>query len=190
MSKYFCFIGVLFICFYFYSAFSMEEDVIKTKVHSIHKTKQQILSVAKKESATSEEKALLLAVASIETEDFSNNFPVGDNKSGDAYNVSLYKMNVGMIKDIDPAINPSELQNNMKLATQVMLKGVRKFGVNKFLTYHRGGAGAFDGKIPGKDIKPYVDAVKKIAEKYLEDPKQLSPDTTDDTRYTIVVPAI
>lgn len=47
-----------------------------------------------------------------------------------------------------------------------------------------------DVKVPEKDITPYIDAVKKISEKYLEDSKQLSPDTTDNTRYTIAVPAI
>lgn len=179
---------IIFVCFLCLPVSA--EELIKTEVHDIHQIKQQILSVAEKEDATPEEKALLLAIASIETEDFSNNYPAGDNKSGDAYNVSLYKMNVGMIKDIDSTIKPFELQNNIKLATQVILKGIRKFGVNKFLTYHRGGAGAFDSTVPEKDIKPYTDAVKKIAEKYTQDQKQLSPETTDDTRYTIFVPAI
>lgn len=179
---------ILFICFFSFSAFA--EDIIKTEVPDIHKTKQQILSIAEKEDATSQEKALLLAVASIETENFSSNYKDGDGKTGDAYNVSIYKMNIGMIRDIDSRVDPIELNTNIKKATEIALKGIRKFGVNKFLTYHRGGAGAIDGKIPEKDIKPYINAVKKIAEKYLEDPKQLSPETTDDTRYTIVVPAI
>jgi hypothetical protein len=164
--------------------------LIEIKIEGISKVKREILLAANEMKARDAEKALVLAIASIETEKMVVDYPDGDNKSGDAYNVSIYKMNVGMIRNIDSSINPLDIHFDNTKATKVLLTGIRKFGTDKFLTYHRGGETALNDKTNSKDIEPYISAIKQIAKKYQEDPYQLNPYKTDNTRYTVAVPAI
>ena len=117
-------------------------------------------------------------------------YPEGDNKKGDAYNVSIYKMNVGMIRAIDSSINPIDIHLDNKLATKVLIEGIRKFGLEKFLIYHRGGETAFNKDVQDNNIIVYVNAIKQIAKKYKSDAHQLDSNKTDDIRYTVEVPAI
>lgn len=181
---------VLAICYENDAVSKTFSRLIRTEAEGLKNVKRQILLTADEMNATDKEKAIVLAIASIETENMSIDYPEGDNKSGDAYNVSIYKMNVGMIRNIDRSVNPSDIHLDNKKATKVVISGIRKFGLDKFLIYHRGGESAFNSTSNGAEIMSYIEAIKTIAKKYKESPNQLNSYKTDDIRYTIKIPAI
>ncbi|MEM7617664.1 MAG: hypothetical protein AAF195_04715, partial [Pseudomonadota bacterium] len=162
----------------------------KITVPNLSITKRKIISTADKLFASKREKSFLLAIASIETKDMSIDYPAGDGKKGDAYNVSIYKINLALLKSISPNIDADLIHNDIEQATQIVLTGIRKFGINNFLRYLRAGESGFNGKISENDIIPYINAIKDIACKYLSEPWQFNPATIDNIRYTIHVPAI
>jgi hypothetical protein len=152
--------------------------------------KAKILRAANAFNAVAREKSILLAIASIETERMQIDYPKGDGKTGNAYNVSIYKMNIGMLKELDAGVNINLVNNSIEAATALLLKGLREWGEDKFLRYHRGGEGAFFGKINECDILNYISAIKRLAKTYRKDKNQLNPKTTDNIRYTIDIEPI
>ena len=156
----------------------------------LEKQKAEILEEANHLNATNIEKSLLLAVASIETEQMKIDYSEGDGKVGDAFNVSIFKMNASMLKEIDANINLDSVHHSSKIATNYFLRGLRLWGKEKFLRYHRGGKGAFYGKINENDITEYINAIHKLAKIYRKNQYQLNPETTDNIRYTIYIKPI
>ncbi|MFT6084298.1 MAG: endonuclease YncB(thermonuclease family) [Alphaproteobacteria bacterium] len=156
----------------------------------IEDQKIKILKTAESLNASRKEKSLLLAVASIETERMQIDYPQGDNKKGDAFNVSIYKMNKAMLRDIDPDIDFDLVHNSVEVATNYFLQGLRKWGQKKFIRYHRGGETAFNKTIVDDAVEEYVSAIYKLATKYRRNKYQLDPLTTDNMRYTIDIKPI
>lgn len=172
------------------SAQKGKATLYELNVVGLRERKKAILQAANAENATDKEKALLLAIASIETEKMLVDYPAGDGKSNDAYNVSIYKMNVGMIKQINPNADYQLIHKDITEATNILLQGLRMWGKNKLLRFHRGGEGAFSGQVPDTQVTPYIQAVEKIEILYAKNKWQLAPNTTDDIRYTIHVDPI
>jgi hypothetical protein len=158
-------------------------DIYQTIVTSPNKQKVNLALTEGK--ASLEERALVLAIASIETENFAVDYPSGDNKTGDAYNVSIYKLNVGLVKKLTTT-SPQILHTDVRKATLVVLNGIRTLGCHSFLTNNRGGAGAFTGKVPMNDINPYIEGIKKLQQLYLDNPSFMF----NDKRFTIEVKPI
>ena len=130
--------------------------------------------------ADNTEKALLAAIASIETESMAVDYPEGDGKRGASYNVGIYKANVHQLKKIDKNINIQRFHNDYKYATDVMLRGIRKFGQSDFLAEHRGGE-----SIRGEAVNSYICAIKVIAMQYMIKGLEIN-----QVRYTVNVDAI
>lgn len=160
-------------------------ELYKLQRPQIVYTKHKIQQVLGDLDATLTERALVTAIASLETDAFAVDYSFGDDKSGDAYNVSIYKLNIGMLKDLGIS-DFKRVHTDLSYATETVLQGLRQMGTTKFLMYHRGGAGAFDGAVPIDDIAPYIDAIHKIANMY----EHSIPDMYNNIRYTIQVDPI
>lgn len=171
------------------------ERILPTAVHKIYianlsHTKQLILEAANEVNATYPEKATVLAIASIETAAMSIDYPPGDGKDGDAYNVTIYKLNKYLIRAINPSIDPTLLHYDTKAATKLVIQGLRDMGHDRFLSLHRGGEGLLHGKVPSSSVRPYVIAIKSLAFDYMIKEDSLDPSGASDYRYTIPVKAI
>jgi hypothetical protein len=140
--------------------------------------KQEILRAAAnmQPPATAQEKSIALAIANQETEGISNQYQSGDGKSGGAYNVSPFKMNVAQLAKIDPTVDPQQVHQDLGLATRMLITGLRKQGVDHFLMEHRGGTGAFDGSIPQNHIDDYVSGIKDVAAQIQANPSFMDSD--------------
>jgi hypothetical protein len=62
----------------------------------------------------------VVASAMIETEALDTNYPAGDGKTGDSYNLGICKQNWGMVKTCHPAFN-STLSNALAMNTDLAL---------------------------------------------------------------------
>jgi hypothetical protein len=140
--------------------------------------KREILDAAAsmQPPATDREKSIALAIANQETEGISNNYRAGDGKSGGAYNVSPFKMNVAQLKKIDPAVDPQQVHQDLGLATRMLVTGLRTQGIDHFLMEHRGGSGAIDGSIPQNHIDDYVSGIKDVAAQIQANPSFMNSD--------------
>lgn len=164
--------------------------VYVTPHEKIKHAKKRILRAAEKWNASDQEKSLLLAVASIETEAMQADYPICDAKTGDACNVGIFKMNVGMIKTVTDLNALQMLAADIEQSVKIFLLALRKYGVTDFLRYHRGGESGYNGTLAGEDMNAYLRAVDALAEIYLADKNQLNPHYTDGIRVSIFVAAI
>lgn len=118
-----------------------------------------------------ERKALILAIASIETEYFDVDYPVGDRKIGDAFNVGIYKVNRYLIKLVNQKAGTNftdSMMNRDKLhATKFVNTGMNVLGENLFLRINRGGQSFLK-----YNTDNYIIAVRGIQRKYLQNPKK------------------
>lgn len=158
------------------------QDIIKLSRPEAEVVKTDINNILTEEEATLQERTIVLAIASIETDAFKVDYPLGDNKLNDAYNISIYKMNIGLLKKLGikrDSIN--EIHTNPEYATKIILQGIRYYGITLYLIQHRGGEGALDCTVPIQEITSYIDAITSIAMQYAFYPE----DMFNDTRYTI-----
>lgn len=149
-------------------------------------------------------KAVILAIASSETEGMdASEYPVGDNKSGDAYNFSLFKLNIGELRKVDPNVPDNERlaedyaaarNHDIQYAVEVILKLINLYqaepgvdGIRRFLEFHRGGASWNNPDIINPDdLHAYLDGVRNIASVYYNNEDA----QTNDQRYYLDIKAI
>lgn len=159
-------------------------SIFITQDPNISEVKQEIIKVVyAKQPEDKETAALLIAVASIETENMSIDYPSCDGKKGEACNIGIYKMNLFQRRKACPDITQNEINHDIAKATSCMIKGMDKYGVDLWLSWHRGGE---SWKNYSSEVEDYKNAIEALKAKYLSTKNAL----TDDSRYTIAVPAI
>jgi len=164
--------------------FATAFSILMTSNPNISEVKQEIReSVYTVEPANQDLAATLIAIASIETKNMSIDYPVCDGKKGEACNVGIYKMNLFQRRKACPEIPKDEINKDIKKATLCMIKGLDLYRYDLWMSWHRGGEGWKNYQV---EVKDYKAAIEVIKDKYLNTKNAL----TDDTRYTVNLPAI
>lgn len=157
-------------------------------VPGISERKKEILVAAESLQATAREKALLFAIASIETEAMQVDYPMCDNKINDACNIGIYKMNIGMIQKVIPNADLDKIHFDIGEATRVALRCMRTLQESSFLVMHRGGEGYFDGTIKPEAVAEYIKAIEILTLRYQQDENnQFDIENVNNVRMTIMV---
>lgn len=134
---------------------------------------------------------MAIAIAMLEDKEMSTNYNDRDaRKKNDSANMSIYKLNWGMIRvalpkyrkfnAVDYRIGQKELASIGK-GTKALMECRKYFGTKMFLTYHRLG---YRGH--GDDASPYINAIFWITKQIQKNPKS----RTNDLRFWVYVKPI
>jgi hypothetical protein len=128
--------------------------------------KQKLWSACDKVSDVSWElRVLLLALAFQETQHMSvNERDASKDYQGDSANVTLFNLSLDLVKQIGHNGNPWDLNYDENLPAVVALvrDGMRKWGVNRYLNFVRGGRTGFaDGVSYG--VYDFRNSIKSMA---------------------------
>ncbi len=153
-------------------------------VNGLGQNKQKIVAAAQKAGAGDKETAALLAIANQETQKMDCNYAYGDNKGGDSACFTPFKCNGSMIKEaakdgvIDQkyASNPGAINNDLDSGVKVMTHLMKKYGMKKFIDYHRGGTSGRDGNYPRSKMDDYDKAMHNLISAYANDKSLWSSD--------------
>eukprot|EP00817_Percolomonadidae_sp_ATCC50343_P004102 CAMPEP_0117418202 /NCGR_PEP_ID=MMETSP0758-20121206/38_1 /TAXON_ID=63605 /ORGANISM="Percolomonas cosmopolitus, Strain AE-1 (ATCC 50343)" /LENGTH=225 /DNA_ID=CAMNT_0005198579 /DNA_START=179 /DNA_END=856 /DNA_ORIENTATION=- len=134
-----------------------------------------------------------LASAMLETTDMSTNYPLGDRKTGDAFNAGACKQNWGMMrKAYKPwrkygasAYKKSIAMNKSKALDVKVYYASRKYFGKKWFAGHRNGATGLQNPNT-RDIKTFVTAFNWTVNQL----KKCSACRTNDVRFWVNVHAI
>ena len=138
--------------------------------------------------------SLDLAMAMLETETMTAQYPYGDGKRGDAANFGVFKQNWFMIRQSWPAFRDAAaedyargaaLNEELRLDVAVLHAAQQRWPMEIWFGGHRNGqTGLRQPESP--DVVRYRDAVHWIRDRIDADPAHL----TDDVRFWVHVPAI
>lgn len=156
---------------------------IRSYGYAFQKNKQAIVSIADYAGATSNERAVIIAMAMIETTTLSadDRDRSKDTRTDGSANVSLFNLNVDLVLRLGYAGDTRWLNSQAALPTAVglILKGLRRMGVVPFLNYVRGGYTAWkDGK--SYDAYGYRNAIATMLRLIDEQPCLLYDDRRID----------
>ncbi|KAG2198864.1 hypothetical protein INT46_008421 [Mucor plumbeus] len=135
-----------------------------------------------------------LAIAMLETDDLSTDYPYGDNKSGESTNFGIFKQNWLMLRtsasqfkgqSAGDVKNGEVLNKDLKADIKARQESQEFFGTTKWFAGHRNGQSGLDNP-DTEDIHNYMDGVNWIRDQLASDKKYLS----DDTRFWVDVVAI
>lgn len=135
-----------------------------------------------------------LAVAMLETDGMTADYPYGDGKTGDAANFGIFKQNWHMLRQAVPWfgwLGPADsdygaaLNGDLYYDVWALHAAQERWGQDLWFAGHRNGETGLAR--PGTaDIAAYREAVLWIRAQLDADPRRLS----DDTRFWVAVPAI
>ncbi|KAB8170925.1 hypothetical protein FH609_001640 [Streptomyces sp. 3MP-14] len=135
-----------------------------------------------------------LAVAMLETDGMSTDYPYGDNKTGDAANFGIFKQNWHMLRNAcgrfqgqgaDSWNNGAALNSDLAADVACLNQSQAHYGIDRWFAGHRNGeSGLNNPNTP--DIQAYRTAINWIQEQLTSDPANLS----NDTRFWVSVPPI
>jgi len=135
-----------------------------------------------------------LAVAMLETETMSTNYAYGDNKTYDAANFGIYKMNWLMIRTACSQFqgqssssynNGAALNSNLSADVTCMNQSQSYYGLDKWFAGHRNGSSGLSNPYT-TDIANYKAAIYWIQAQI----NSSSSNKSNDTRFWVSVPAI
>jgi hypothetical protein len=134
-------------------------------------------------------KALMVAMAMQESTTMSSvDRDATKDGDGDAANVSLFNLSIDLVRHIDLAVDPWSLNQACNLpvvVVRLIQSGIRKWGIERFLNFVRGGCTAFnDGHNYG--AAEYREGIATILRQIDRDPSLL----TDDRRVDVCVPHV
>jgi hypothetical protein len=178
---------------------------INPQSNSLQQNKARLMRACNQFGVSTEGKAFLLAMAMIETTDLSIHArdPLKDNQ-GDSANHTFFNLNTGMIRDILSPQEFSALQLSVPSqswvnhdsdeaivkAVEIALKGVQKWGVDRYVSYVRGGStgfsDAYDYNNDWLKIKTFKCGLTFIYESILSDNQLLE----DNRRVELNIPYV
>lgn len=126
-----------------------------------------------------------LAVAMLETENMTTNYPYGDNKSGDAANFGIFKQNWLMLRTACDRFrgqstsqwnNGAALNSNLSADVSCLRQSQNYYGIDRWFAGHRNGeTGLNNPNTP--DINGYKTAIYWIRDRLNSSSSNLSNDT-------------
>jgi hypothetical protein len=134
-----------------------------------------------------------LAIAMLETENMTTNYPYGDNKSGDAANFGVFKQNWHMLRNAcsrfqgQPSSNYNNgaaLNSNLSADVQCLNQAQSYYGIDRWFAGHRNGETGLNNPNTA-DIQRYRTGVHWIRDQINANGAQ-----SNDTRYWVNVPPI
>ncbi|KAG1137237.1 hypothetical protein G6F37_010458 [Rhizopus arrhizus] len=135
-----------------------------------------------------------IAIAMLENDHLSTDYPYGDKKSGDSANFGIFKQNWFMLRTStsqfkgQPASNANNgavLNKNLKADIKARQESQKFYGTDKWFAGHRYGQSGLSDPYT-QDITNYKNGVNWIHDQLAKDKKYL----TDDTRFWVYVNAI
>jgi hypothetical protein len=138
--------------------------------------------------------SLDLAVAMLETDNMSTNYPYGDNKSGDAANFGIFKQNWLMLRSACSQFsgqsagqynNGAALNSDLGRDISCLHQSQNHYGISTWFAGHRNGATGLSNPNT-TDINRYKTAVHWIQNQINSNSANLS----NDTRFWVQVPPI
>ncbi|KAF8250986.1 hypothetical protein K440DRAFT_580147 [Wilcoxina mikolae CBS 423.85] len=138
--------------------------------------------------------SLDLAIAMLETDDMTTNYPYGDNKSDDSANFGIFKQNWFMLRNACSYFygqstaqwgNGVSLNNNIWMDIDCCHQSQDHYGYHVWFAGHRNGETGVNNPYTA-DIDRYKEGVQWIQQQIDSDSRYL----TDDTRFWVSIPAI
>ncbi|EIE76409.1 hypothetical protein G6F46_000136 [Rhizopus delemar] len=135
-----------------------------------------------------------IAIAMLETEDLTTNYPYGDNKSGDSTNFGIFKQNWFMLRHSTSQFNGQSasdvsngaiLNRDLKADIKARQESQNFYGADRWFGGHRNGETGLNN-YQTSDINDYKNGVNWIHDQLASDKKYLS----DDTRFWVDVTPI
>ncbi|KAG1374601.1 hypothetical protein G6F61_009183 [Rhizopus arrhizus] len=132
-----------------------------------------------------------IAIAMLENDHLSTDYPYGDNKSGDSANFGIFKQNWFMLRTStsqfkgQPASNSNNgavLNKDLKADIKARHDSQNFYGTDKWFAGHRNGQSGLSNPYT-QDITNYKNGVNWIESQLSSDKKYLS----DDTRFWVYV---
>lgn len=146
--------------------------------------KQAAVKAARDYGATDEEVAMIVAIGMQETDNFCCDERDASKDGGAAANYTAFNVNHDMLSLVYGNLDFSRYNgpDSMTLGVRAILDAARKWGMDRFLAFHRGGRTAFDdGKSYGAD--EYKASVHSVAQflmankQHLTDPLRVCHNT-------------
>lgn len=135
-----------------------------------------------------------IAIAMLENDHLSTDYPYGDNKSGDSANFGIFKQNWFMLRTSTSQFKGQStaewnhgavLNKDLRADIKARQESQNFYGADKWFGGHRDGETGLNNPQTA-DINRYKDAVNWIHDQLASDQKYL----TDDTRFWVDVTAI